>query len=151
MNIKNIMTKKIISVEKNDTLKNTALIMLKNQIGFLPVFDNDELVGCITDRDITIKGCTTLNTDDKIESIISNEVITVDIDDDIDKVLKTMSKYKVTRILVKKQHQIVGIISLSDLLTIDNIDKDIIKTLKTIKEIKPNTKEKEAKIDDFEL
>ena len=35
--------------------------MLKNEIGFLPVLENDTLIGVITDRDIVIKGCTTLN------------------------------------------------------------------------------------------
>ena len=151
MELKKIMNQKIISINKAATIKEASLVMLKNQIGFLPVFDDDELVGVITDRDIVIKGCTTLKNTDKIESIINTNVKTVNIKDNIDKLFKTMQENKITRILINDNNKIVGVISISDLLPKKELEKDIIKTLKIIKEIKTNFKEPVAKIDDFDL
>ena len=151
MELKKIMNQKIISINKAATIKEASLVMLKNQIGFLPVFDDDELVGVITDRDIVIKGYTTLKNTDKIESIINTNVKTVNIKDNIDKLFKTMQENKITRILINDNNKIVGVISISDLLPKKELEKDIIKTLKIIKEIKTNFKEPVAKIDDFDL
>ena len=151
MELKKIMNQKIISINKAATIKEASLVMLKNQIGFLPVFDDDELVGVITDRDIVIKGYTTLKNTDKIESIINTNVKTVNIKDNIDKLFKTMQENKITRILINDNNKIVGVISISDLLPKKELEEDIIKTLKIIKEIKPNFKEPVAKIDDFDL
>ena len=151
MNLKTIMTKNIITIQKNDSIKTASFLMLKNEIGFLPVLENDTLIGVITDRDIVIKGCTTLNVENKVQSIISNKAVTIDINKNISDCLKIMQKEKISRLIITSENQIVGIISLFDLLKIEKLETEIIKTLKIIKENKINNKEPLPSIEDFEL
>ena len=151
MDLKTIMTKNIITIQKNDSIKTASFLMLKNEIGFLPVLENDTLIGVITDRDIVIKGCTTLNVENKVQSIISNKVVTIDINKNINDCLKIMQEEKISRLIITSENQIVGIISLFDLLKIEKLETEIIKTLKIIKENKINNKEPLPSIDDFEL
>ena len=151
MNLKTIMTKNIITIQKIDSIKTASFLMLKNEIGFLPVLENDTLIGVITDRDIVIKGCTTLNVENKVQSIISNKAVTIDINKNISDCLKIMQKEKISRLIITSENQIVGIISLFDLLKIEKLETEIIKTLKIIKENKINNKEPLPSIDDFEL
>ena len=51
--IKDIMTKKVMTIKETETVEKAAVIMLENNFGGLPVVDEDnKLVGIITDTDI---------------------------------------------------------------------------------------------------
>lgn len=50
--ISQIMSKKPVTVSPNALLEEAAALMMDNDIGFLPVIDNDKLVGIITESDI---------------------------------------------------------------------------------------------------
>ncbi|MFQ5612529.1 MAG: CBS domain-containing protein [Anaerolineae bacterium] len=53
LHLKDIMTKEVISVRANDTIRTAATLMHDHQIGALPVVDDgDHLVGIITESDI---------------------------------------------------------------------------------------------------
>lgn len=49
--LQEIMTKIVASVSPKDNLRRAAIILQSNKMGCLPVLDNDELVGIITDSD----------------------------------------------------------------------------------------------------
>ncbi len=55
MRIAAIMTKDVHVARPDDTIATIAREMARNDIGFLPVGDNDRLVGMITDRDIGVR------------------------------------------------------------------------------------------------
>ena len=50
--VKDVMTKKILTVTEDTTLEEAAKIMLDNKIGGLPVMRGDAVVGIITESDI---------------------------------------------------------------------------------------------------
>jgi acetoin utilization protein AcuB len=50
--IKEVMTKKVITVTEDTTLEDAAQLMIDNKIGGLPVMRDDLLVGIITESDI---------------------------------------------------------------------------------------------------
>lgn len=50
--VKDVMIHDVITVSKEASLEDATYLMLKNKIGILPVVDNDQLYGVITDRDI---------------------------------------------------------------------------------------------------
>lgn len=53
LQLKDIMTKDVITAHVNDTLKSVAVKMQENKIGALPVVDNhNKVVGIITESDI---------------------------------------------------------------------------------------------------
>ena len=54
-NIRECMTKNCHWVSPDTPLTEAAQIMARENLGFLPVGENDRLIGTITDRDIVIR------------------------------------------------------------------------------------------------
>ena len=50
--IAQIMTKKVVTIDENDSIENAALIMTENKIKRLPVIEKGKLIGVITATDI---------------------------------------------------------------------------------------------------
>lgn len=144
------MTYNIISGNIDDTLKDISLLMKKNNIGFVPIKDKNDYIGVITDRDICLALPTINNINDSIKSYVTKNIIYIDAFSDIDFALKTMSTNKVKRLLVKEKDNIIGILSLSDILNYTN-NKNIINTYKSIFYIHNNDKSLIAEIDEFYL
>lgn len=148
--IRDIMSYKIITGNIDDSFKDISLLMKKNNIGFIPIKDANKYVGVITDRDICLALSTINNVNDSIKSYITNNIIYIDINSNIDEVLKTMSSNKVKRLLVKVKDNVIGVISLSDILNYTN-NENIINTYKTIFYIHDNKHSTIAEINDFYL
>lgn len=55
MNISEVMTPNVRVVSPHDTLQFAAQLMEEIDLGLLPVTENEELIGTLTDRDITIR------------------------------------------------------------------------------------------------
>lgn len=148
--IRDIMTYNIISSSKDNSIKEISKLMKENNIGFIPIKDEDEYIGVITDRDICLALPTINNINDSIKSYITNNIIYIDVNSDIDNALKTMGSNKVKRLLVKEKDNIIGILSLSDILNYTN-NSNIINTYKTIFYIHDNNHSTIAEIDEFYL
>jgi acetoin utilization protein AcuB len=52
LQLKDIMTKKVLTVSPGDPIDDVAALMKEKKIGGLPVIENDKLVGMITETDI---------------------------------------------------------------------------------------------------
>ena len=50
--VKDVMIKDVITISAYASLEDATYLMYKNKVGILPVVDNDQLYGVITDRDI---------------------------------------------------------------------------------------------------
>lgn len=50
--VKDVMIRKVITVSPFASLEDAVYLMLKNKVGILPVVENDQLYGVITDRDV---------------------------------------------------------------------------------------------------
>lgn len=151
MKVKEIMNKNIIVVNKNDKVWEVAKKMKEYNIGFIPVVNNSKIIGIITDRDIIVNSIS--NNNDKNESIdnyINKNIIYIDLNKKITEALNLMKKNKIKRLIVTNDKKIVGIISLSDILT-TNFDDEILKTIKSIWTINEKEKYIDAQIDDFYL
>ena len=148
--INEFMNRKIIFADINDSFKKVSYLMKKNNIGFIPIKDNNKYIGVITDRDICLSLPNINNINDSIKSYITNNIIYIDVNSKIEDALEKFGKYKVKRLLVKDKDDIIGILSLSDILNHFN-DEYLIKTIKNIFYIHDNNKNNENEIDDFYL
>lgn len=50
--VKDVMIDKVITVSPFASLEDAVYLMLKNKVGILPVVENDQVYGVITDRDV---------------------------------------------------------------------------------------------------
>ena len=55
MQIKNLMSEELITIDKDQSLSDALKLLRKNNISRLPVLNNKELVGIISERNIANK------------------------------------------------------------------------------------------------
>ena len=103
-------------VSADDTLKKAAQIMAEEDIGFLPVEENDRLVGMITDRDIVTR-CVAQGKDGnaRVRDAMTEDVKYCFDHDDLDAAMENMAEIQVRRLpVVDAGKRLVGILSLAD-------------------------------------
>lgn len=145
--IEKIMSKNLI-VLNDSNLEDIAKAMKRYDVGMVIINENNKIKGIITDHDIVTK--ILANKDNKIKEYLTTNLVSIDINSDINEAIALMKKHKIKRLLVKKNNKLVGVLSLSDLLnTVDN--NILIETYKTIFSINRNTDEYLTDIDEFEL
>lgn len=116
---KDIMTQNPFIISPETTLQDAAKTMADKDIGFLPIGENDRLIGTITDRDIVIRGVAEGKDPSKtVRDVMTNEIKYCMENDDLDKVADMMSSLQIRRLVVLNDNKrIVGIISLGDIAT----------------------------------
>lgn len=144
------MSRNLIIMNDNTSISEVARIMKEKDIGFIPISNDNKIIGVITDRDIVVNAISNkCNLDTPIKEYATKNVISVNIDDNVSKILNVMRKNKVKRVLVNDEHKLVGIVSFSDIL--NNNEFDILNTMKEIWSIKRNNDRYETEIDEFYL
>ena len=145
--IEKIMNKNLI-ILNDSSLEGIAKAMKRYDVGMVIIKENNKIKGIITDRDIVTK--ILANKDNKIKEYLTTNLVSIDINSDMNEAIDLMKKHKIKRLLVKKDNKLVGVLSLSDLLNI--VDNSIlIETYKTIFSINRNTDKYLTDIDEFEL
>ena len=152
MKIEDIISKDLIIGELNQKVSEIAELMKKYDIGFIPIAQNKHIIGVVTDRDII---CNTfsgeLDNEAKIERYMTNNVISIDVNDTIENALKAMGKEKIKRIIISDHEKVVGILSLSDIIKTDIDEKEFMAELKKIWTIHKNIDSFHTEIDEFYL
>jgi CBS domain-containing protein len=112
------MHKGVHWVTPSTSIKEIARRMKKEDIGAVPVGENDQLVGMVTDRDIVCKGLAHDGFDASRAS--ARDVMTSGIhccreNDDLDAAVKHMERLQVRRLpVINEQKRMVGMLSLGD-------------------------------------
>ncbi|MBE6124432.1 MAG: CBS domain-containing protein [Erysipelotrichaceae bacterium] len=123
---KNIMSKNVISILPSTTVQEAAIIMKKYDIGFLPIIENHNILGVITDRDIVIRAAISNDLNKTINNFMTPSPLQfVTEDTSISDVIFTMANYKIRRVLVlNENNHLSGIISLKDVIlySVENIN-----------------------------
>jgi CBS domain-containing protein len=119
MKVKDIMHKGASWVGPDTPITDVAKLMRKNDIGAVPVGENDKLIGMVTDRDIVCKGLAEENFD--VRRATARDVMTSGIhccgeEDDLDKAAAHMEELKVRRLpVINKDKRMVGVLSRHDI------------------------------------
>jgi CBS domain-containing protein len=117
MKVSECMTETVRTVYPSMTIRQAAQLMCELDSGALPVRDNDQLVGMISDRDIAVRAVA----QGKDPNTTVGEAMTRDIkycyeDEDIEHVAHNMGEIQVRRLpVVNRDKRLVGIVTLSDL------------------------------------
>ncbi|MGI9554176.1 MAG: CBS domain-containing protein [Thermodesulfobacteriota bacterium] len=140
--VADIMVFPVITAKEDDTLHEVAKKMLKNNIGGLPVVDDDDkIVGFLSETDFSAKQNNIpfsrnhapqlfgrwLSEDEiekmykeartiKVKDIMTKPPIFVNDDESIPGLIEKIMKYDIHRVPVVKDDKIVGIVSRRDLM-----------------------------------
>ncbi len=118
MKLREIMSDHVEVIHPDDSLQTAAEKMRDRDIGFLPVCDDERLIGVLTDRDLITRALA-----DGLESkaILGRDLMTSPAlycfdDQSIDEAAKLMHDNQIRRLVVlSRDKQMVGVISLGDL------------------------------------
>jgi len=114
--VADVMSRNVQLASPNDTLEEIAKRMAMEDLGFLPVGENDRLVGMITDRDIVARAVA-LGRDgqSRVRDAMTEDVKYCFEDDSIEDAIQSMSDMQVRRLpVVNRNKRLVGIFSLAD-------------------------------------
>lgn len=118
MQIRDIMKRRIEAITPDADIRSAARMMRDKDIGMLPVNQGDDIVGIVTDRDITTRA-TAKGSDPNhtlVRDVMSNEVFSCLDSDDLQEAARIMEEYQIRRIIVQNESDaFVGILSLADL------------------------------------
>jgi CBS domain-containing protein len=118
MKVKEAMHKGVDWVGPNTPVTDLAKLMRKHDIGAIPIGENDQLIGMVTDRDIVCKGLAEDSFDAR--RVTARNVMTPGIhccreDDDLAKAVRHRKALKVRRLpVINKSKRMVGMLSLGD-------------------------------------
>ena len=120
------MTHPVIPVHSNTSVPEALTMMRREKIRRMPVIDHGRLVGIVTDRDLlhaSASSATTLSVWElnyllsklTVEHVMTTELLTVTEDTPIEVAARLMADNKVGGLPVVRDHQVVGMITETDL------------------------------------
>ncbi len=139
-----IMTRNLITVSPQTNLSESAKKMVKNRVNTLLVIEKNHLIGIITARDIlwTITKKPNLNLKEiRAIDIATRKVAVIKPSADISQALRKMKAYNFRRLPVISKGELIGVITIKDIL---RIEPELYKEITDIMEIK----EEDRKIKD---
>jgi CBS domain-containing protein len=118
--ISQLLTRNLVSINENKTTYNAIKLLTTNNIGALPVLnDNMELSGIISERDIIREISINLSVNFKksnIKSIMTSKVITINKNTKSETIMDIMSKNKIRHIPIVENKLLIGIVSIGDVV-----------------------------------
>ena len=124
------MSKKVVTIDVNDSMQDAMKLMKQNDIRMLPVVKKGKLVGVVTDRDLkraSASDATTLDVHEllylvskiKVQDVMTKNAITVPQNYTIEETAEVLLKHKISGVPVVDQNgQLVGTITQTDLFRV---------------------------------
>ena len=123
--VRDAMTEDPRSIGQSASVVEAALLMREEDIGSLPITNDEKLVGMITDRDITTR-VVAAAADPKLTSVAdvySRDIVSVEPDNDLEEALRLMARHQVRRLPVVEKGRLVGIVAQADIALSENETK----------------------------
>lgn len=116
MKVKDIMHRGAECVDDDTPLEKVAGLMRQADIGAVPVSAGGELVGIVTDRDITCRAFASGRDPSGIpvREVMTRHPVVCSPDDDLEDALELMEDHQVRRLPVMREDQLVGMLALGD-------------------------------------
>lgn len=120
MQVENLMTKTVITIQPHKNVYEAAKKMKKHNIGCLVVMERDRLMGIMTERDLLNKVTASNKVPSrvKVSSIMTSRVITSKKNTTLFAISSLMSTNNIRRVVITNDNndKVVGIITLQDLI-----------------------------------
>ncbi|MGU7780755.1 CBS domain-containing protein [Burkholderia sp. PU8-34] len=115
--VNEIMSRDVVCVAPTDTIRHAAELMLRFDIGVLPVCEDRELVAIVTDRDLAVRALPGGHSPDTpVRVVASMPVEWCVVDDAIGEVRRRMADAQLHRMpVIDHDGRLVGMVSLGDI------------------------------------
>ncbi|SEA04015.1 CBS domain-containing protein [Thalassobacillus cyri] len=114
--LQEVMNDNVENCKPQDDLQTLAKAMKTEDVGFLPIANEDGYLGVVTDRDLVVRGLAKGSADQvKAEDIMTENVVTGTPDMQVEEATRLMQDHQIKRLLVVKDQEVKGVVSLGDL------------------------------------
>lgn len=114
--VRDAMTPGPETIQADRPAAEAAKLMKAADAGMIPVMNNGNLLGTVTDRDIVVRlvaeGKDPQST--PVGEIASTDVVTIEPDRALDEALELMAKHRVRRLPVVEDGRLVGVVAQAD-------------------------------------
>lgn len=134
MRVRDVMSMEVRSIAPTDDIAHAARIMARDDMGILPVVDDDKPVGIVTDRDLVVRGLAAgLHDGAPVFRVMTAGAAACGPDDDLDVALHAMGEQQLRRMPVcSEEGMIVGMLSIADVARLDPDHKAVADCLRKI-------------------
>lgn len=117
MEIKDIMTRSVVSIHPNESVEVAARTMTQYNIGMLPVCANGKLCGVLTDRDIVTRclAASRLPQSTQVRQVMTEQVTSVRPNMETGAAAHLMGRLQIRRLPVVEDGKLCGMVSLGDM------------------------------------
>ena len=117
MQAQDIMSKNPRTVTPEATVRDAARLMQEEDVGIVPVVEENRLVGLITDRDIAIRVVAEGRSEARVRDVMSENPKSARPHDDVNEILELMGREKVRRVpITDDRGMLVGIVAQADVV-----------------------------------
>ena len=114
--VREIMTGDVRSARPDTPVHEVARLMRDEDVGSIPITEDDRLVGIVTDRDLCLQVIAEQRPfDAPVREFMTNRPETVDPETTIHRAAQIMQTHQIRRLPVCEGERLVGIVALGDL------------------------------------
>ena len=134
MQVKDIMSTDVATVEANDTIEQAAKLMEMHNVGSIPVIDHENVIGIITDRDIALRTVAHGQNGrrQRVGDVMSTNPVVGTPDMDVHDAAGLMSLRQIRRLPIVSNNALVGIVALGDISVEPTLQDNAEEALKNI-------------------
>ncbi|GAA4644050.1 CBS domain-containing protein [Pontixanthobacter gangjinensis] len=118
MKVRDAMHENAVWIAPDMQLPDIAKIMREQDVGALPVGENDKLIGMVTDRDVVVRGFDEARDPIHLTArdVMSEPILFCSEEADLEQAAHLMEKHKVRRLpVISEARRMVGMLSIGDL------------------------------------
>lgn len=116
MDIKRVMSKNLVSVDKSASLREAAIKMRDYNVSSVVIKEGDKVVGILTERDITNAVANGESYDKPAIDFASTKLVKIEANKSIYEALYTMISNGIRHLVVTEKDKEIGIISMRDIM-----------------------------------
>lgn len=133
LKVEDVMVKEVITIDENSTVKESAEVMNKFEIGCLITVRKGKAMGIITERDLLKRVIADARdaAKTKVKDIMSSPLVVVEPSTDLEEAVKLMFQMKIKKLPVVDGKRLIGLISLTDIARFQPQMMKILKQLAT--------------------
>jgi len=111
--VSNMMTKDVVTISRNSSLKEAAMLMSSKSVSSLVVMEKNRQIAVVSENDI-IQG--TISKKTKISDVMSKDFIVISPSTRFSEISRSLNDKKIKRFPVVENEKLVGLITETDLI-----------------------------------